>query len=202
MPAAAECGVVLLAGGRSRRMGHPKAWLEFDGLPLLAHLVARMQADFPEVVVVAAPGQELPPTPARVVYDEHPGAGPLAGLEVGLREVKSPLAFVCSCDAPFLNPRVAAYLAGRAEACDAVVPEWEGRLQPLHAVYRTAMQPLLAAQLGSGHRRVLDLFDQVRTRVVPADELRALDPTGRSFLNMNSPEDYSKALRLWHQQTP
>ncbi|HTE19166.1 MAG TPA: molybdenum cofactor guanylyltransferase, partial [Armatimonadota bacterium] len=105
-----DCAAVFLAGGKSSRMGAPKAWLLFEGRPLLAHLVERMLAVCPEVVVVAAPGQELPETAARVVRDESPGEGPVAGLVVGLREVTRPLAFVTSCDVPFLDPALAAYL--------------------------------------------------------------------------------------------
>jgi molybdopterin-guanine dinucleotide biosynthesis protein A len=192
--------VVFLAGGKSSRMGTPKAWLEFDGRPLLRHLVERMLRHFPEAVVVAAPGQELPETPARVVYDESPGEGPVAGLVVGLREVTRPFAFVAACDVPFLNPEVALHLARAAEDADAAVPEWEGRLNPLQAVYRTSVQPLLARNLAEGRRRPADLFPLVRTVVVPEAELRAIDPEGLTFLNMNAPEDYARARELWESR--
>src|SRR5947209_13666879 len=101
-----DCSVIFVAGGQSSRMGTSKAWLEFAGRPLLEHLVERMLAVFPEAVVVTAPGQDVPRTAARVVYDERPGEGPVAGIVVGLREVTRPLAFVSSCDVPFLNPAV------------------------------------------------------------------------------------------------
>jgi molybdenum cofactor guanylyltransferase len=192
-----DCGVVFLAGGKSSRMGTAKAWLEFEGRPLLAHLVERMLAVFPEAVVVGAPGQDLPETPARVVYDENPGEGPVAGLVVGLREISRPFSFVASCDVPFLNPEVARYLANVAQCYDVAVPEWEERLHPLQAVYRTSVQPLLAQQLAEGRRRPIDLFDRVRTLIVKEPELRAIDPEGRSFLNMNTPEDYQRAKELW-----
>ena len=192
-----DCVAVFLAGGRSSRMGTSKAWLQFEGRPLLAHLVERMLAHCPEAVVVAAPGQDLPATPARVVRDETPGEGPVAGLVVGLREVARPLAFVTSCDVPFLDPAVAAFLVNAAEGFDVAVPEWEGRLQPLQAVYRTTVQPLLAQGLAEGRRRPVDLYERVRTRVVTEAELRAVDPEGRSFLNMNTPADYERARELW-----
>ena len=91
--------VIFVAGGQSSRMGTSKAWLEFAGRPLLEHLVERMLAVFPEAVVVTAPGQDVPRTAARVVYDERPGEGPVAGIVVGLREAPHPLAFGSSCDA-------------------------------------------------------------------------------------------------------
>lgn len=192
-----ECAVVFLAGGKSSRMGTPKAWLEFDGRPLLAHLVERMLAVFPEAVIVSAPGQDLPPTPASVVHDERPGEGPVAGLAVGLRAVTRPWAFAASCDVPFLNPALASYLLSLSAEYDVVVPEWKGRLNPLQAVYRTSVQPLLEQQLTEGRRRPVDLYERVRTRVVGEAELQRVDPRGLSFLNMNTPEDYSHALQQW-----
>lgn len=192
-----ECGVVFLAGGQSSRMGVCKAELEFGGRPLLAHLVERMLARFPRAVVVAAPGQTLPPTAARRVDDDRPGEGPLAGMEVGLREICLPLACVVSCDLPFLNPAVAQHLLTLCDGYDAVVPEWEGRLQPLQAIYRTGIGPVLTGQLEAGRRRVTELLSQVRTRIVSAEELRPIDPDGWSFLNMNVPRDYQYALDRW-----
>lgn len=191
------CSVILLAGGQSSRMGTPKAWLEFAGRPLLVHLVERMLTVFPEVLVVASPGQSLPETPARVVHDERPGEGPLAGLEVGLREISQPLAFVASCDAPFLDPRIALALAERCEGVDAVVPEWQGRLQPLHAVYRATVQPLVAQQLADGQRRMMRFLECLHTRVVTEAKLREIEPEGRSFHNTNTPEEYQRALEWW-----
>lgn len=199
---AEECSIVFLAGGRSSRMGTPKAWLEFDGRPLLVHLVERMQRLFPEAIVVTAPDQEMPPTGARIVHDEQPGEGPVAGMVVGLREVSRPLAFVTSCDVPFLLPEMVLHLAALAGEHDVVVPEWHGRLHPLLAVYRASVQPLLAQQLAEGQRRLMDLFDRVRTRVVRDEELREIDPEGRTFLNMNTPEDYEHARQLWASVFP
>ncbi|MGV3720005.1 MAG: molybdenum cofactor guanylyltransferase [Actinomycetota bacterium] len=194
-----NCSVIFLAGGGSSRMGSPKAWLEFDGRPLLNHLVERMLEVFPEVVVVAAPEQELPPVPVRIVADKRPGEGPLAGLEVGLREVTRPLAFVSSCDAPFLSPAAALQLAQLCEGYDAVVPRWQGRLQPLHAVYRASLRPLVSRQLTEARRRMTDFIDQIAARIVDEDTLQEADPSGRTFLNMNSPEDYRHAQRLWRE---
>lgn len=192
------CSVILLAGGLSSRMGRPKAWLEFGGRPLLHHLVERMSRVFPEVLVVAAPGQALPVTHARVIHDEHPGEGPLAGLAAGLQAISQPLAFVASCDAPFLNPQLARALVDRADEFDAVVPEWHGRLQPLHAVYRASLQPVVAHQLVRGRRRMMELVGLLHARIITEPELQRLDPHGYSFHNINTPEEYQRALELWN----
>jgi len=179
-------------------MGAPKAWLKFDGRPLLNYLVERMLTVFPEVVVVSASGQALPVTDAHAVCDEHPDEGPLAGLAAGLRAISQPVAFVSSCDAPFLDPQLARALVDLADDFDAVVPEWEGRLQPLHAVYRATVQPIVVGQLANGRRRMMDLLGLLQTRVVTHAELQRLGAHDYSFWNMNTPEEYQRALELWN----
>ena len=195
--------VVILAGGRSSRMGRPKAWLDFGGVPLLQRIINRLEPSFSHFLVVAAPAQELPPIapsghPARVVYDEQPGEGPVGGLVVGLREMPPcrSVALVLTCDVPFVSPAVAEYLVDATEGYDVAVPEWQGRLNPLQAAYRRTCQPVLAELFAAGRRRPVDLYDRVRTRIIREEEIRAIDPEGLTFLNMNSPEDYERALAI------
>jgi molybdopterin-guanine dinucleotide biosynthesis protein A len=176
-------------------MGAPKAWLEFEGRPLLEHLVERMLRRFPEAVIVGAPGQELPHTAARVVWDEAPGEGPVAGLVVGLREIGRTFAFVSSCDVPFLTPSLAEHLLNRAGEYEAVMPEWDSRLHPLLAVYRTSAQPAVEAKFAAGLRRATELSQHLRTLVVPEEELRGIG-AGPCFFNVNTPDDYARARRL------
>jgi molybdopterin-guanine dinucleotide biosynthesis protein A len=190
---------IVLAGGRSSRMGTPKALLLFDGRPLIAHLVAALRTRFEEVVVVASPALALPALPARVVRDDVEYQGPVGGLVYGLRAVTHDLAFVSSCDAPFLNLDLVSCFLSRAEGHDVVVGRWQGRLQPLHAVYRASVLPQLEQQLARGELRPVSLFDRVRTLVLGEDEIRLIDPEGMSFLNMNTPEDYAQALQLWQR---
>jgi molybdopterin-guanine dinucleotide biosynthesis protein A len=197
MPEAQVAALLLLAGGESIRMGRPKPWLEFEGRPLLQHLEERCSGLFQARAVIAAPDQELPEISSPVLHDEDPGQGPLAGLVVGLREIRQPLAFVASCDLPFLNLALVTYLLDQAEGYDLAIPEWGGRLHPLHAVYRSSLQPLLADRLRAGERRLMDLLDHVRVRRVSAAEVRAIDPQGLSLMNLNTPEDYERALELW-----
>jgi molybdopterin-guanine dinucleotide biosynthesis protein A len=186
-------------------MGTPKAALLFDGVPLLQHLVRRLAALFPEIVLVRAPGQELPLSeefrrsfPGIVaVEDAVTDQGPVAGLCAGLEAVTRPLAFAASCDVPFLNVELAARLVELADGFDVVAPEWEGRLQPLQAVYRPSVHLVLAEQLASGRRRLLDLYERVAVRKVTGREILGLDPDGLTFLNVNTPDEYERALALW-----
>lgn len=187
---------VVLAGGRSRRMGRPKALLPFGGQPLILHVVRRIRSLFPDIVVAAAPEQELPELPAALVRDEVAYRGPVGGMCRGLRACKGAGAFVTSCDLPFLNLSLVSYLASRLPGHDVVAPYWEGRLQPLHAVYRRGVLPLLEQQLRRGELRPVSLYDKVRTLEVDEDEVRAFDPEGLSFFNVNTLDDYARARSL------
>ena len=187
----------MLAGGKSSRMGRPKALLPFDGEPLIAHIVSTLQRLFPEVIVVAAPGQDLPSMPVTLVRDDVAYQGPVGGICYGLRASSSDSAFVTSCDSAFLNLDLISYLVDQLPGHDVVVPHWEDRFQPLHAVYRQSVLPLLEAQLVRGELRPVFLFDKVRTRKIEPAEIKRFDPEGLSFFNMNSPDDYHEALRRW-----
>ena len=191
-----DCTGVILAGGRSSRMGTAKAWLDFEGEPLLVRIARRLREELTELVVVRAPGQELPRVAALLVADRVEGEGPLAGLAVGLPATRRPLAFVVSCDVPFVSLTVARGLLGLADEYDVVIPRWEGRLHPLQAVYRAAIAPLVEAQLAAGRRRPADLYAHVRMRVVTEEELAEWDPRGRSFVNMNTRAEYEAALTM------
>jgi len=79
------------------------------------------------------------------------------------------------------------------------VPYWQERFQPLCAVYRKSVAPLLKEQLDRGELRPIFLYEKVRTRKVTEAEIRRFDPEGSSFFNMNSPEDYRAALALWEK---
>jgi molybdopterin-guanine dinucleotide biosynthesis protein A len=190
-----SCSAIILAGGESRRMGRPKAWLEFHGRPLLAHMVDLLAPRFDDIVVVAAPGQELPETSARVLRDEAPGRGPVAGLAVGLREVMHPLAFVTAVDAPLLQLGIVDLLLRETRGADAAVPEWEGMVHPLCAVYRRSkVLSVFEEQLRRGKLRVKDVLLLVKPRILSAPVVRAVDPEGLSFITMNFPDEYETVL--------
>jgi molybdopterin-guanine dinucleotide biosynthesis protein A len=192
-----DCSAIILAGGQSRRMGRAKAWLEFRGRPLLSHVVERLSVRFDEIVVVAAPGQELPETSARVVRDEAPGKGPVGGLTVGLREIRAPLAFVTAVDAPLLRLELVDLLLEEISDADTAVPEWEGRLQPLCALYRAAaVQPVLAEQLRTGALRLQEALNRLNVRIVSEAQLRRIDPNGVSFAAANTPEEFANVATL------
>jgi molybdopterin-guanine dinucleotide biosynthesis protein A len=196
---------IVLAGGRSSRMGTPKAALEWHGSTLLRRitgLVAR-GIDGP-VVVVRAPGQELPALPAtvEVVDDAREGRGPLQGLAAGLAalEDRAEVAYASSTDAPLLHPAFVRRIVGALDAdLDVVLPRAGGFPHPLAAAYRTSLRPLVERLLAADRLRPAFLFDECRVLRLDEDALlvdaalAAADPKLDSVLNLNEPADYEAA---------
>ena len=124
----------------------------------------------------------------------------MAGLAVALREMEAGWGFVTACDAPFLSEAIIREVAETALEREIAVPEWGGRLHPLTAAYQRGLQPLIEKRLTAGQRRVRDILEIAWTEVIPEKRLRKLDPEGLSFLNVNTPEDYQRALAIWATQ--
>ena len=203
--ASSETAGVVLAGGRSSRMGTPKAALEWHGSTLLRRtlgVLARV-VDGP-VLVVRATGQALPALPARVevVDDPAEGLGPLQGIAAGLAALagRARAAFVSSTDLPFLHPEfVRRVLGALGRDVDVVLPQARGYPQPLAAAYRVSLAPLVASLVAAGELRPTFLFTRCATvrlddAALFADPaLAAADPQLDSVLNVNAPDDYAAA---------
>ena len=192
---------IILCGGKSSRMGRPKAWLPFGTEVLLQRVVRLVGAGVGggPVVVVAAPGQDLPPLPgsSAIVRDEVAGRGPLQGLAAGLAALPNPVefAFATATDVPFLEPGWIGRLRELIGDDDLAIPHVDGYHHPLAALYRRAtVLPAVRALLAADRLRPFFLVESVRSRVVVADELRGVDPGLRTLRNLNTPEDYERAL--------
>jgi molybdopterin-guanine dinucleotide biosynthesis protein A len=196
---------VVLAGGRSSRMGTPKAALEWHGSTLLRRTVSILaRATGGPVVVVRAPGQELPELPkdVHIVDDPREGKGPVQGIAAGLAALKdrADVAFVSSTDLPFLHPAfVRRVLRAVHEGADVGLPIARGYPQPLAAAYRTTLADLAERLVQAERLRPAFLFEQCSVTRLDEAALRddpvlaALDPGLDSVLNVNEPDDYRKA---------
>lgn len=194
---ALTAGGVVLAGGRSTRMGTSKALLPFGPETMLQRVVRLLGEVVDPIVVVAAPGQELPSLPPRVVLtrDEREGRGPLEGLRAGLKAMPEHVsaAYVTSCDVPLLVPGFVKQLLELAQGYDVAVMEIDGFAHPLSAVYLRSVLPHVEDLLVDDRLRPLFLFERVRTRRVRPEEMTA-DPGLLTLRNLNTRADYEQAL--------
>jgi molybdopterin-guanine dinucleotide biosynthesis protein A len=186
---------IVLAGGRSRRMGTDKAWLDWYGRPLVAHVAAALRAaGCAEVLAVGGDAARMSAHGLRPVPDAMPGEGPLQGLAAGLAAAAHPLALVVACDMPHLEPAALALLARLAAGHDAAVPWIEpGGWEPLHAAYGRSCLPAIRVRLAAGERRMTCFYGDVRVRAVSAGELAAADPSLASLRSVNTPGELAAA---------
>jgi molybdopterin-guanine dinucleotide biosynthesis protein A len=194
---------IVLAGGKSTRMGTSKAMLPFGPETMLQRVVRILGTVVSPIVVVAAGDQSLPELPESVIVtrDEREGRGPLEGLRAGLKALPEGVdaAYVTSCDVPLLVPQFVEQMFELARGHDIAVMEIDGFPHPLSAVYRRSTLPHVEQLLAEDRLRPVFLFDAVRTRRVHPSEITA-DPTLQTLQNLNTPEDYEAALRrLAHQ---
>ncbi|MBI4401056.1 MAG: molybdenum cofactor guanylyltransferase [Nitrospirae bacterium] len=190
---------VLLAGGKSRRMGRDKRFLELGGRTLLDRAVSALESLFPElIVVVAEPTPQLAGLRHRVVTDLIPDCATLGGLYTGLAYATHPRIFAAACDMPFLNPTTIEWMAGLDRHSDVVMAQLSIGLQPMHAVYAKGCLPHLERMAKAHNLKVQDLCQApgLSVRLVSEDELRAVDPQFLSFLNVNTLADLEFARKL------
>jgi FdhD protein len=200
--------VVILAGGRSSRLRTApiqcsnKAFLPVDGQPLIAgivHKLATLSDDLTLVTNDPAPYGPLA-LPIRLVPDEEPGQGALMGIYSGLNAARHPRALVVACDMPFLNLPLLRYMLSLADGSDVVIPQVDGLLEPLHAVYGKTCLPAMARLLSQGGRQIIAFFHEVRVRRVEEQEIDLFDPLHLSFVNVNTPVDWEEAQELLRRQ--
>lgn len=195
-----RAGGIVLAGGRSARLGHDKLAEVFGGRTVVEIVVECVASLVDEVVIVTAGDwmmtefEELPSV--RVVTDLFPGKGPLVGLYTGLKESRSELNLVVAADMPFLSARLLRYMLDLADGYDVVVPRIGDQVEPLHAVYTANCLPRIETMLAEGELSVYRLIPRLVARYVDEDEVAAIDPERRSFFNINTEDDLRRAREL------
>ncbi len=190
---------LLVAGGKSRRMGRDKRYLELGGQPLLHRALSVLQRLFPEVLIaVAEPLPQLTGQGVRVVLDLIPDCATLGGLYTGLSSASHPRVFAVGCDMPFLNQEVIRRLAGLGAQADVVMPQLATGLQPMHAVYSKACLPHLERMVKAQRLKVQELVDSagLTVELVPEKDFLDMDPQLLSFFNITTPADLEFARKL------
>jgi len=198
MTAGGLTGGIVLCGGKSTRMGVPKATLPFGPETMLQRVVRLLGTVVSPVVVVAARDQPLPELPdnVKITHDEREQRGPLEGLRAGLKALPNSVeaAYITSCDVPMLEPKFVTRMIELLGDHDIAVMEIDGFPHPLSAVYRRDTLSHVEALLEKDKLRPVFLFDAVRTRRVRPEEMLSADPQLRTLRNLNTREDYLAAL--------
>jgi molybdopterin-guanine dinucleotide biosynthesis protein A len=193
-----RCCAVILSGGLNTRMkGVNKAFLEIGGRAILDRLVESLQPDFSEILLVTRQPELYTAYPLRVVEDVYTDRSSLVGIHAGLVNAMAEFAFVVPCDAPFLQAGLVRLLLKELKPdLDVVVPFYDGHYQPLCAIYSNRCIPVIEQQLRQRDYKIIQLFDLMNVRRVPAAKLKTADPDLLSFLNVNTPDIYEVCQKL------
>lgn len=194
-----EVSGVVLAGGKSKRMGMDKRHLSVHGKPLLDRVTSVLLELFPEVLLVLAEEDiSRQDDRMRIVTDLIPDCAAVGGLYAGLYHSRYPRVFVVACDMPFINPAVIELFLQKIDATDIVMAQLVTGLQPLHGLYSKQCLPILKEMIDARDLRLQNIVDKQDLTVhrVPETEIKRLDPQLLSFLNVNSPADLELANKI------
>jgi molybdopterin-guanine dinucleotide biosynthesis protein A len=187
---------VVLAGGKSSRMGTDKALARMGQETLVERCVATMAQCFRQNILIANRAEPFAHLKLPVYGDEVPDLGPLGGIHTGLRHAETPAVFVVACDMPFLDADLIREMALALGDFDAVAARIEGKFEPLHAGYQRRILPTIESRIQSGDYSVNRLLGLLRVRAFTEAELDRHANWRRTFLNVNTPEELERARKL------
>ncbi len=184
---------IVLSGGENRRMGTDKAFLRVAGMPMIEHVLRALRNSVDRIIIVTNSPGAYASYDVVVTTDACDRRGPLTGIYSGLLRSHDEYNVVVACDMPFLNSRLLTYMTGLAGEYDAVLPKIGGFAEPLHAVYRRGLLHVIEDHIKREQQRIQNILTGLRVRYITEKEIDRFDPMRRSFINLNTPEEYKEA---------
>lgn len=202
-PSKTGCCAAILSGGLNSRMaGKNKAFLDVGGRTILNRLLATLEPLFGEILLVTRQPQTYVGIPVKIVVDLFEDRSSLTGIHAALTNADADHAFVVPCDAPFVQPGVVQLLLDALEPqWDVVVPMVDGYYQPLCAIYSKRCVSVIETQLRRRDYKIINFFDRMKIKTLPADRIKAADPKLLSFLNINTPQAHLDCQELLRRDT-
>lgn len=182
-----------MAGGKSSRMGTDKAFVPLLGKPLVEHVLDHVHGLGSETIIMTNKTDDYSYLGLALHRDIYPDRGPLGGLHAALKQAKHPYLLVVACDMPWLNRPLLNYLVGLRYSADVIVPRWHDYPEPLHAVYNRSCLESIEDKIQRGQLKTISFYETVTVRYVERSEIIPLDPNGRSFSNINTPDELTRA---------
>ncbi len=187
----------ILAGGKSRRMGRDRAWLEIgDGTPLIQRVAKALAQVTPDLMIVGG-DERCAELGYPVLLDRFGPTGALGGIAPALAAARSDVVCVAACDMPYCSPAAYRLLLDLVAEHDVAIPLVAGKWQTMHAVYRRTCLPAVEAALSRGDLRVVGFFPDVRVRAVGIEEIQRVDHELRSLIDVDTPQELARARRAY-----
>lgn len=191
---------VILAGGKSLRLGHDKITEKVGNVTLLEKVISRIDSLSKDIVIVTAEERSFKEfadnKKIKTLADIFPGRGSLGGIYTGLKKSETFYNLVVAADMPFLNGELLAYMTEVADGFDFVIPKIGTFFEPLHAIYSKNCIAPIETMIKKNRRVIIELFDFVKVRYVEAEEIERFDPEHLSFFNINTVEDLELARKI------
>lgn len=187
---------VILAGGRSRRMGTDKALLDIAGRSMIDRVVQEMARLFDNIMLVSGKRDEYLYLGLQIIGDIYPGCGPLGGIHAGLKAASTPYIFVVGCDMPFVRAELMACLLPHARDHDVVIPREGDYLEPLLAIYGKGCLAPVEHMLQKKRCKITGFYEQVRVKYIDRKDMERCAGSDKCFINVNTPDELAAARRV------
>ncbi len=187
--------IAIQAGGKSSRMGTDKSFVPFLGRPMIEVVRERVEGLGDELIIVTNKPDAYAYLGLPMFGDDYPDTGPLGGIYTAVHHARHERTLVVACDMPWLNRALLEYMVGLRETADVVVPRWDKFPEPLHAMYSKACLEPMREKLEAGMLKITAFYGRVAVRFVEREEIARFDPDGRSFVNVNTPDDLAEQQR-------
>lgn len=187
----------ILWGGKSSRIGQDKGFLPLHTTRVIEAIIDKLFPLSDELLLVTHHSDYQNAKVTRSIIDEIPEQGPLEGLKMALQEAAYPNILVTGCDAPFLNTSLIHLMLAQLPDQGCVISETGGKIHPFPGVYSKALLPLVQDSLNSHELKMTSFCDKVKARILPEEKVREVDPQLQSYINLNTPDDYYNALKVF-----
>lgn len=191
-----KMATIILAGGKSERMGEDKRGLKISNESILTELIKLFLPISKEVILSVDDGAMFTDLGVKIAQDEIAYLGPLSGILTGLKATSEQYNLVVSCDMPFVRLNLVKAMMDRAPGNDVVICKLGYGFEPLLAIYSTACIPLIEASLKRGKREVISFLGEAKVAVIAQSEVAKIDPDLISFFNLNTPADFERAKEI------
>lgn len=195
-----DVSIAVMAGGKSSRMGFDKSFVNILGKPMIEWVLAEVAKFGKEVIIITNETKRYQYLKLPIYQDIYPDCGPLGGLHSALYHATNRYVLVVACDMPWLNRSLIEHLLQLRESADVIVPRWHPHPEPLHAVYAKSCLPFIEIKLLERQLKTISFYEDVNVRYIERNEIAKYDKEGRSFKNVNSPEDLAAVIKAGNQQ--
>ncbi|HRQ41022.1 MAG TPA: molybdenum cofactor guanylyltransferase [Chloroflexota bacterium] len=187
--------VAIQAGGKSSRMGVDKSFVLFNGRPLIEIVRDTVAGLGDELILITNRPEAYAHLRLPMFGDVYPDQGPLGGIYTAVHHAQYPHTLVVACDMPWLNRDLLAYMLTHRDAADVIVPRWQKYPEPLHAIYSKNCLGPIKENLKAQKLKITSFYGRVTVRFVEREEIERFDRDGRSFANINTPQELTQADR-------